>query len=135
MATTRRHVFLPRDTDAVWAVVGDPGALATWFPRVVSATVTDGRRSVVLASGIVLDEEIVCVRDDLRRLQYRLVGPLPIEHHLATIDVLPDGEQRCVVVYSTDVVPHALAFILDGAAGDALDHLARLFDPPLQEAR
>ena len=125
MATMRRHVFCPRSADEVWALVGDPARVAEWFSHIVEATVEGTHREVTLGSGLVLQEEIVTVRDDLRRLQYRITGPLPIEHHLATIDVLPDGRDRCVVVYGTDVVPHALAFILDGAVGEALADLAR----------
>src|SRR4051794_25332418 len=86
------------------------------------------QRVITLASGLPLIEEVVSVRHDLRRFQYSLKGPLPVEHHLATIDVHADGDQRCLVVYSTDVEPHALAPILDGAVGDALDNLKQLLE-------
>lgn len=85
-------------------------------------------RRITLASGLTLIETIVSNRDDLRRFQYRLTGPLPIESHLGTIDVIADGDSRCVVVYSTDVIPHALAFVLDGAVSDALVNLKNLME-------
>ena len=129
MATIRRHVCIDCPAETAWALVGDPASVPRWFPRMDEVEVDGDRRRITLASGIVLDEELVTVRDDLRRLQYRLLGPMPVTHHLATIDVLEDGPDRCVVVYSTDVVPHALAFILDGAVGDALDTLAGLLTP------
>jgi hypothetical protein len=123
MATMRREVWIERPAEEVWALVGDPAAVTRWFPRMDDVTVDGNQRVITLASGLPLMEDIVSVRNDLRRFQYRLTGPLPVEQHLATIDVVADGDDRCVVVYSTDVVPHVLAFILDGAVGDALDHL------------
>ena len=135
VATIRRHVFIGCPADTAWALVGDPSSVTRWFPRMEQVEVDGDRRRITLASGIVLDEELVTIRDDLRRLQYRLLGPLPVEHHLATIDVLEDGADRCVAVYSTDVVPHALAFILDGAVGDALDTLAELLQPAAATTR
>lgn len=135
MATMRQHVWIDRPADDVWRLVGDPAAVASWFPGMTDVKVDDDdegrpvRRTITLRSGLPLVEDVVSVRADLRRFQYRLVGPLPVESHLATIDVLP-GERadRALVVYSTDVVPHALAFILDGAVRDALDHLKRLME-------
>ena len=129
VATTRRHVFIDCTADAAWELVGDPTSVTRWFPHMDEVEIEGNLRRITLASGIVLDEELVTVRDDLRRLQYRLLGPMPVTHHLATIDVLEDGPDRCVVVYSTDVVPHALAFILDGAVVDALDTLVGLLSP------
>jgi hypothetical protein len=109
----------------VWALVGDAGGVTAWFPGMTDVKVDEGgrRRTITLASGMPLVENVVTVRHDLRRFQYRLLGPLPVTSHLATIDVVPDGDRRCVVLYSTDVVPHALAFILDGAVRAALDNL------------
>jgi hypothetical protein len=132
MATMRQHVWIDRPADDVWALVGDPGTVTAWFPRMTDVKVDDdgARRTITLASGLPLVEDIVTVRHDLRRFQYRLVGPLPVKHHLASIDVIadPDHAARCVVVYSTDVEPHALAFILDGAVRDALDNLKRVME-------
>ena len=136
MATMRQHVWIDRPAGDVWALVRDPAAVTTWFPGMTDVEVdTDARpvprRTITLRSGLPLVEDIVSVRDDLRRFQYRLVGPLPVESHLATIDVLEDGDGRtgrCIVVYATDVVPHALAFILDGAVREALDNLKRVVE-------
>jgi hypothetical protein len=121
----------------VWAVVGDPAAVTTWFPNMVRVEIDGDERTITLASGLPLIER-VAVRPDLRRFQYRLQGALPVEEHLASIDVIPvpdgdghgdgDAHARCLVVYSTDVVPHALAPIIDGAAGEALDSLKQLME-------
>ncbi|HEY3143742.1 MAG TPA: SRPBCC family protein [Acidimicrobiales bacterium] len=127
MATMRREIWIDRPADEVWAVVGHPAAVTKWFPQMTEVKVEGDRRIITLASGLDLVER-VSVRHDLRRFQYRLEGPLPIDHHQASIDVIPDGDGRCLVVYSTDVVPHALALVLDGAVGDALDSLKQLME-------
>jgi hypothetical protein len=128
MATMRREVWIDRSADAAWAVVGDPASMPTWFPGTTDVAVDGTSRVVTLRSGLPLQEEIVSVRADLRRFQYRLLGPLPVQFHLASIDVIPDGDARCVVVYSTDVEPSALAYILDGAIGDALETLKHVVE-------
>jgi hypothetical protein len=128
MATMRQHVWIDRPAGDVWEVVGDAASVTRWFPGMESVTVDGTSRVITLASGLPLQEEVVSVRNDLRRFQYRLLGPLPVQHHLASIDVIGDGEGRCVVVYSTDVDPPALAPILDGAARDALDSLRTLLE-------
>ena len=128
MATMRREVWIDRSADAVWDLVGDPASVTAWFPGMVDVAVEGTNRTITLRSGLPLLEEVVSIRHDLRRFQYRLLGPLPVQHHLASIDVIPDGDGRCVVVYSTDVEPAALTYILDGAVGDALETLKQVVE-------
>ncbi|MSO38123.1 MAG: SRPBCC family protein [Acidimicrobiia bacterium] len=128
MATMRQSVFIERAADDVWNLLRDPASVTTWFPQMTDVNIDGTERRITLASGLTLIETIVSNRDDLRRFQYRLTGPLPIESHLGTIDVIADGDSRCVVVYSTDVIPHALAFVLDGAVSDALVNLKNLME-------
>lgn len=128
MATMRQSVFIERAADDVWNLLRDPASVTTWFPQMTDVNIDGTERRITLASGLTLIETIVSNRDDLRRFQYRLTGPLPIESHLGTIDVIADGDSRCVVVYSTDVIPHALAFVLDGAVSDALVNLKKLME-------
>ncbi len=128
MATMRQSVFIERAADEVWNLLRDPASVTTWFPQMTDVNIDGTERRITLASGLTLIETIVSNRDDLRRFQYRLTGPLPIETHLGTIDVIADGDNRCVVVYSTDVIPHALAFVLDGAVSDALANLKNLIE-------
>jgi hypothetical protein len=128
MATMRQEVWIERSASEVWSVVGDPTAVTRWFPGTTTVDMEGDRRTIGLASGLELVETVVTVHDELRRFQYRLEGPLPVEQHLASIDVIPDGDRRCLVVYSTDVHPHVLAPVLDGAVGDALVALKQLME-------
>jgi carbon monoxide dehydrogenase subunit G len=138
----RREIWIDRSADDVWAVVGDPLAVTRWFPGNTAVEMEGDQRTITLASGLPLIARIA-IHPELRRFQYRLLGALPVDEHLTSIDVIPvpsDGDgsgsgagnggagPRCLVVYSTDVVPHALAPIIDGAVGEALESLQQLME-------
>ena len=122
MGTVRRHVFIARSADDVWGLVGDPSRLHEWFPT-TGTEVEGSKRWVSLASGLRFEEEIVTLDHDLRRFQYRIVNNAIVQSHLGTVDVIADGPDRCVVVYSTDADPEVMALMIAGAAGDGLERL------------
>lgn len=126
MGTVRRHAFIDAPADTVWSLVGEPGSLHEWFP--ITATKMEGStRWITLANGLVFEEEIVTLDHDLRRFQYRIVNNPIVTSHLGTVDVIPDGPSRCLVVYSTDMEPEVLALPIAGAAGEGLVRLAERF--------
>jgi hypothetical protein len=53
-------------------------------------------------------------------------------HHRGTIDVIDLDDTTCVVVYSTEADPRAMALVIGGATAGALDELRRQMqiDPP-----
>ena len=122
MASLRCDIRIHRDPDQVWALVGDPARITEWFPGMESAVMEGATRTVTLRSGLPLVEEIVNVAPRLRRLQYRIVGPLPVHHHLGTIDVLDDADGTRLV-YSTEITPDPMAFVIDGAIAAAVVEL------------
>ncbi|MHA4854576.1 SRPBCC family protein [Rhodococcus sp. MSC1_016] len=118
MATLRSHIVIDRDPDAVWSVIRDVANISQWFPAIVTSSGDSSRRTVTLEDGSVLEEDIVTLDDDLRRLQYRAVdGDLAVTDHLGTVDVLGVDDQRTLVVYSTEIEPADLA----AAFGPAID--------------
>ena len=116
MATIRRELLFRHPADHVWATIGDPGTVHEWFPGVVASTVDGSTRTITLASGVSLDEEIVTDDPILRRF------------HLGTIDVIDLGDDSCLVVYSTDAEPDVMALVIGGAGGAGLHELRRQFD-------
>jgi hypothetical protein len=105
MATIRSHARIQRDPDDVWRVLADPTRIVEWFPGVTAATVDDGVRTLTLKSGLPVFEDIITMDPRLRRFQYRITGPLPVKYHLATMDVIDDGEPGCLLLYSTEISP------------------------------
>jgi hypothetical protein len=74
---------------------------------------------------MVLPEEIV-VRDDLqRRFQYRITAPL-FAFHRGTIDVIALDEESCIVIYTTESDPRAMALVVAGASSEALANLDQI---------
>jgi len=105
VATARAETRISRTPDEVWSAVSDPTGIASWFPGVTKCTCEGNVRHVWVDSGIEVDEEIISNDSNLRRFQYRLLpGPVPIEHHLATMDIIADGDGT-LAIYSIDVQP------------------------------
>ncbi len=109
MASLRSTARIARPADDVWAVVSDPAAISTWFRGIEQSTAGDGTCICTLSGGHQLDEDVVNVDGELRRFQYRITGGMPVEHHLGTVDVLEDGPDSSLVVYSTEITPDDLA--------------------------
>lgn len=86
--------------------------ISGWFPGIDTSS-ADGDQRRCAAHGVELVEQIVTVDDELRRFQYRIVeSPAVPEFHLATVDVLPDGD-GALVIYSTDVAPDEAKALFD----------------------
>lgn len=84
-------------------------------------------RTIVVGAGIPMPEEILINDPIQRRFQYRLTVPA-FEFHRGTIDVIELAPDDTLVVYSTDCIPNAMALVIGGATGGALDELKAQFD-------
>jgi uncharacterized protein YndB with AHSA1/START domain len=128
MGTTRIETRIARPAAAVWDVVSDPCSLTKWFPGISGCTLDGDVRHVALASGGQVDERIHTNDHELRRFQYGLVpSGGPVEHHLATIDVIEDGDGS-LVVYGVDARPDAMVTAMRGAYTGALAGLKQLLE-------
>lgn len=121
----RETVRIDASPAKVWAEVRDPMAFVNWFEGLEAELVGTARK--IKMGDATITEEIVTVDDDLRRFQYSITEmPIPVEFHLATIDVLEDGDGT-LVVYGVDVRPDSLAPLLgptiSGAATAMKAHL------------
>lgn len=111
------HKDIPVDAPAadVWDAVRDFGALHT---RLVPGFVLDTRlegeaRIVTFANGTVARELLVDCDDARRRLVYAIVSER-VTQHSASVQVVADGEHRCRLVWTVDVLPHEVAPYIDG---------------------
>ena len=119
MATVRHHVVVDVPAAEAWALLGDAARLAEWFPGVTSCEVVGTTRTVTLASGLTMPEELLTVDVLQRRLQYSVRLPM-IRSHLSTLDVLELGASRCCCVYGCDADPPVMALVIAGAAAQGL---------------
>lgn len=124
MATIRQHIRINRSADDVWKVVSDAGAISSWFPGIETSSASGTTRQCS-TGGASIVEEIVTSDDDLRRFQYRIVeGPMPVDYHLGTVDVLEDGDGS-LVIYSTEIEPGDGAEMMSAGFAAALEELKR----------
>lgn len=87
---------------------------------------------IVLDSGLPMPEKILVHDDVQRRFQYMLTMPM-FEYHRGGIDVIDLGDDTCLVVYSTDADPRAMALTIGGATAGALEELRRLMEGDQQD--
>ena len=133
LGSIRHHIRINRPAETVWALAGDPTRLHEWFPGIASCHVEGSVRTIVLDSGLPMPEEIL-VHDDLqRRFQYRITASV-FTYHRGGIDVIDVGDDTCVVVYTTDCDPRAMALTIGSATAGALDELQRQMESDDQGA-
>ncbi|MSO37814.1 MAG: SRPBCC family protein [Acidimicrobiia bacterium] len=122
MATIRHHVRIDAPADSVWALITDPVAITTWADGLDACTF-DGTSRTITAMGTEIVEEIVTNDSDLRRFQYSITGgPMPVEYHLATIDVIEDGETS-LLIYAAEIKPDSFKDFMDGLLGGLAQQL------------
>lgn len=131
LGSIRHEVRIRRSADDVWQLVGDAARLHEWFPGISSSTVEGTSRLITTDAGLPMAEEILVVDPVQRRFQYRLTAPM-FRHHRGTIDVIDLDDTTCLVTYSTEADPRAMALVIGGATAGALDELRRQMqiDPP-----
>ncbi|MFD5595437.1 SRPBCC family protein [Streptomyces griseorubiginosus] len=127
MATFRFDTRVTQDPDRDWAVLTYVSRIPEWFPAVREARFDGTHRHLTTSDGTL--KSLVVTKDDaLRRFQYRFVEgmPQPIDFHLGAIDVLPDASGSRVI-HSQEILPEALAPIVERAAGEGIAGIARYF--------
>jgi carbon monoxide dehydrogenase subunit G len=115
MASIRREILVDADPKHVWEAIRDVGAVHTRLAPgfVVDTRLEEGARVVTFANGLVARELIVDVDDESRRLVWAVVGGRP-SHHNASLQVFPEREGGCRVVWIADLLPNELADTIAG---------------------
>jgi carbon monoxide dehydrogenase subunit G len=112
VASIYREFIVQAAPEAVWAALGDFGAvhtrLATGFVTGCVLEEQGAVRLVTFANGMRARERLVARDDGLRRLAYTVEGGRA-SHHNASAQVLDEGDGRSRVVWITDLLPDALA--------------------------
>jgi hypothetical protein len=110
MASIHKDILIDSPAHEVWDAVRDFGALHT---RLVPGFVLDTRlegdvRIVTFANGTVAREQLVDCDDKRRRLVYAISSER-MRQHSASVQIVADGEGRCRMLWTTDVLPHEIA--------------------------
>jgi carbon monoxide dehydrogenase subunit G len=111
MATIRKEMQLNAPLGAVWDALADFQNVHT---RLAPGFVThskpdgDGARVITFANGSVVKETLVTLDEPRHRLVY-VVSSERIAHHNASAEIVADGPDRCRFIWTTDVLPDAIA--------------------------
>ena len=110
MASIQKDIPIAAPAAAVWDAIRDFGAVHIRVaPGFVTDTKLDGDvRIVSFANGNVAREQLVDCNDERRRLVYAIKNER-ISQHSASFQIIPEGEERCRVIWTTDVLPHEIA--------------------------
>jgi len=109
--------------DALWAVAGDFGGIAEWFPGVGSLRV-DGDDRFIDMGGTEICEHLFERDAATRTLLYGVVGSEGIAHHRCRVTVAPAGTGSTVTM-DYEVEPDALLPMFDDVYGQAVEALVR----------
>ncbi len=108
MADGKVEVQIDRSADDVWALIGDFGGLGDWMPGIESCEL-DGDVRKLQTMGMEIHEQQMSRDDATRTISYSIVqSPMPVEHHLATLSVTPEGEGS-VLTWAYEVRPDEMA--------------------------
>lgn len=129
MATIVRDIGVGAGPEFVWSAIRDVGNVHTrLFPGFVTdVTMEPGIRHVRFATGWVIHELIVSIDEELRRIAYASVQGRAT-HHNSSMQVVPITEERCRIIWTTDVLPDSVA----SSISDILDHAIPLMVKTLE---
>lgn len=108
MATIHHEIEIDCNLDKAWAELRDFGNAAKLFAGVlVDCREASGQRTVTFTNGNVIQERLVSVNDELRRLVYTVING-NFTHHSASMQLLPNaGGVR--FVWTNDFLPDEAA--------------------------
>jgi len=92
MAEGAVDVTIDAAPDAVWAKIGDFGALEEIFPGIVSFRLEGDERIIGMGGGMEIRERLLSRDDATRSLTYSVIAGVPLDRHEATITVEAVGD-------------------------------------------
>ena len=111
MATLQEEFELPVPADVAWQALRDFGNIHRLAAGFVTACTLeeDGQvRRATFFNGMQVRERLVTLDDAARRIVYAAEGGRA-SHHNASAQVFAEGPERCRFVWTTDLLPDALA--------------------------
>ena len=132
LGSIRHEIVINRPAADVWKLAGDPARLHEWFPGITGLTLDCNRRTITVAGGLTMPEDIVINDPSARRFEYSITLPI-FTFHRGMIDVIELDPDRCLVVYSTEADPRTMALVISGGCYRALQELKRQMEAPIEE--
>ena len=132
MATIVKEFEVPASAEAVWDVVRDFGRVERLAPGfVTSCTVEEAGavRALGFFNGLQAKERLVTLDESGKRLAYTAFGGRT-QHHYATAQIVPLAANRCRFVWTTDLLPDALAPAMEQMMARGAEVMRSALTPP-----
>ncbi len=127
MASICRKVRLRLSPSQLWEKVADVGGISQLLDGVQHSSVHGSTRACTLEDGAQLEETILGVDHEQRRVAYTITkAPFPLEFHAASMQVLDEGEEA-TLVWVADVKPDAMSEPIGQLMGAELARLQARF--------
>ena len=109
MKILAERVELDCSAEYLWSILSDVGR-SDWVPT-IDKIILNGDCRLFEMEGIgTITEKILLKDNEQMILQYSAIEtPSPIEHHLATMKIIPDGESACSLEWTTEITPEIFA--------------------------
>ena len=110
MASIHEQLAVEVGPDEAWAalrLIGEPHKL--FAPVLVDGQLDGDTRTVRFANGMVVQERILDVDDERRRVAYSALNVPGMTYHHASMQVLGAGPHSCLFVWITDFLPPDVA--------------------------
>ena len=105
MKTLVERVELDCSATYLWSILSDVGR-CDWVPTIDKITLDGDCRLFDMEGMGTITEKILLKDDEKMTLQYSAIDtPAPIEHHLATMKILPNNNSSCSLEWTTEIEP------------------------------
>ena len=105
MKILTERVKLDCSATHLWSILSDVGR-CDWVPTIEKITLDGDCRLFEMKGMGIITEKILLKDDENMILQYSAIEtPAPIEHHLATMTIIPDGDFACLLEWTTEIEP------------------------------
>ena len=115
--------WLPVSAEHLWSILGTVDRV-DWVPGVTACELDGSMRRLHLPGAGDIAEEIK-VRDEAQfRLVYQCIeSPQPMDFHEARIQIIPDSDDRCRLIWEAVIRPEQFEPFLKGSMEGALAQL------------
>jgi len=112
MTTLRKEIIIEISADNAWSRLRDVQKTHELFAGVlVDSRVNGDIRTVIFANGMEVDERIMSIDDDLRRIAYAVQSDQFAEH-AASMEIASVNKQQCRFIWISDFLPDANATLV-----------------------
>lgn len=109
MKTLKEETKFNCSADELWLILSDVGR-CDWVPTIEKISLEGDFRHFEMTGMGQITEKILKQDNASMTLQYSAIKtPAPIEHHLATMQIVPLNKHECLLNWTTEISPDIFA--------------------------